>query len=655
MTEPKAGAAPAPAGLTWAQVCKECGQGHGGQEGHLYEYQDEVDDELVCHICLQPLLRPMDTPCGHTYCFLCLSSFLREQDFCPVDRQRLQLHQCRASSLLVRNLLDKLTVLCPFHAHCQQQMQRCELQPHLHNRCPAFRKLREEAEKRKRPSWNELKGRAEGDPGATPSTPRPAPRPPEARPTPGWSTPPSRRARMSQKPQVEEAPLRSSLVAEANVVELYRDEAEQELGVRIVGGKDTPLGNIVIQEVLRDSLAARDGKLAPGDHILEVNDVNVACVPHRRAIAVLRRPCSLLRLTVMLVKRERSEPLGIKLIRKSEEAGVFILDLLAGGVAAKDGKLRNNDKVLAINGQDLRHGTPESAAQIIQASEVRVNFVVMRQNEVSEEGGSSGEGPGRGSRRVPDMQYFRRRSTYMKDPPGGFSSQEKTVSLKKEPRLSLGITIAGGRDSRGRVPVYITSVQPVGCLHRDGTIKTGDVLLSINGVDLTQLTYSEAVSVLKAQTAQSSVVLRVVQTITEGEEEEEEEEGDTEHKDELEVLDNPREDDLNWAPLWTRWLGLPSHMHWCRDIVLQKTNAESWGFSIVGGYEESHGQQPFFIKTIVPGTPAHFDGRLKCGDEIVAVNGATTVGMNNSSLIPLLKLQKNKVTLTVVSWPGSLV
>lgn len=45
--------------------------------------------------------------------------------------------------------------------------------------------------------------------------------------------------------------------------------------------------------------------------------------------------------------------------------------------------------------------------------------------------------------------------------------------------------------------------------------------------------------------------------------------------------------------------------------MLMKTNSESWGFSIVGGYEESHGQQPFFIKTIVPGTPAHFDGRLK--------------------------------------------
>uniref|UniRef100_A0A8C8CMN6 Ligand of numb-protein X 2b n=1 Tax=Oncorhynchus tshawytscha TaxID=74940 RepID=A0A8C8CMN6_ONCTS len=668
MTEPMVPSSSSSAGLTWAKMCKECGQQHeGGQENHLFEYQDEVDDELVCHICLQPLLQPMDTPCGHTYCFQCLSSFLKEQDFCPVDRQQLQLYHCRPSSLLVRNLLDKLTVLCPHQAECQQQMQRCELQPHLHNRCPVFRRLREEAERRKRPPWNELKGnRGEGESGADTKHTRTATR--DTQPEPGLIN-------LAFEESEDETSMRSSLVAEANVVEMIREE--QELGLRIVGGKDTPLGNIVIQEIIRDSLAARDGRLAPGDHILEVNDVSLASIPHGRAISVLRRPCPLLRLIVMqekgfnprqpqhpgleyhtpsstimvtLVKRDRSEPLGIKLIRKSDETGVFILDLLAGGLAAKDGKLCNNDKVMAINGQDLRHGTPENAAQIIQASEVRVNFVVMRQPEAQEEGGSGGEGLGRVARRAPEPQYFRRPSTYMKDPPGGFCSQEKMVSLKKEPRLSLGITIAGGRDCRSRLPVYITSVQPVGCLHRDGTIKKGDVLLSINGVDLTQLTYNEAVAVLKAQTAQAQVVLRVIQTISE----DPEDEGEA-VKEAMESVENPREDDVNWAPLWTRWLGLPSHMHWCRDIVLLKTNQESWGFSIVGGFEESHGQQPFFIKTIVPGTPAYLDGRLKCGDEIVAVNGATTVGMNNSSLIPMLKLQKNKVTLTVVSWPGSLV
>lgn len=143
-----------------------------------------------------------------------------------------------------------------------------------------------------------------------------------------------------------------------------------------------------------------------------MNEVSLAAVPHAWAVGVLLQP-SLLRLTVMqekgfktrdprsdpqsssggpqpshcsysssssshnpgtvlqvtLMKSQRSEPLGIKLIRKSEESGVFILDLLSGGLAAKDGKLRNNDKVLAINGHDLRHGTPESAAQIIQVQE----------------------------------------------------------------------------------------------------------------------------------------------------------------------------------------------------------------------------------------------------------------------------------------------
>jgi hypothetical protein len=50
----------------------------------------------------------------------------------------------------------------------------------------------------------------------------------------------------------------------------------------------------------------------------------------------------------------------------------------------------------------------------LQASEVRVNFVVMRQPEPQEEGGSGGEGQGRVARRAPEPQYFRRPSTYMK-------------------------------------------------------------------------------------------------------------------------------------------------------------------------------------------------------------------------------------------------
>lgn len=124
-----------------------------------------------------------------------------------------------------------------------------------------------------------------------------------------------------------------------------------------------------------------------------MNGVNISSVTHCQAVSFLRHPGPVLHLMVLqekgfsnktaqqdstatnrevihvtLVKRDRSEPLGIKLIRKTDEAGIFILDLLEGGLAAKNGKLSRNDRVLSINGQDLRQGTPEAAAQIIQVS-----------------------------------------------------------------------------------------------------------------------------------------------------------------------------------------------------------------------------------------------------------------------------------------------
>lgn len=78
---------------------------------------------------------------------------------------------------------------------------------------------------------------------------------------------------------------------------------------------------------------------------------------------------------IVLNKSSPEEQLGIKLVRKVDEAGVFIFNLLEGGVAAYDGQLQVNDRVLAINGHDLRYGSPESAAQLIQVGCDKFLFV----------------------------------------------------------------------------------------------------------------------------------------------------------------------------------------------------------------------------------------------------------------------------------------
>ncbi|KFQ92820.1 Ligand of Numb protein X 2 [Nipponia nippon] len=668
-------------------LCFECGQQHWTRENHLYNYQNEVDDDLVCHICLQPLLQPLDTPCGHTFCYKCLRNFLQEKDFCPLDRKRLHFKLCKKSSILVHKLLDKLFVLCPFSSACQEVMQRCDLAAHLKNRCPGASHRRTALERRK---TSKLQAEAEGESGPG-GTEQPSSLSPDADqgvvPAEQSFTSPALPT-WTDEPGIDNPPFEENTVADTNqqpptlpegeitTIEIHRSNPYIELGISIVGGNETPLINIVIQEVYRDGIIARDGRLLAGDQILQVNSFDISNVSHNHARAVLSQPCSVLHLTVLrerrfgsrthnhtdttsslredsfqvtLHKRDSSEQLGIKLVRRTDEPGVFILDLLEGGLAAQDGRLCSNDRVLAINGHDLKHGTPELAAQVIQASGERVNLVISRPLKpqtvsIIRDTGTHNSN----SHQHQSQQLFHSRPNSHKDLSQCVTCQEKHITVKKEPHESLGMTVAGGRGSKsGELPIFVTSVQPHGCLARDGRIKRGDVLLNINGIDLTNLSHSEAVAMLKASAASSVVALKAleVQIV---------EEQPQANEEQLSTI-SENEYDASWSPSWVMWLGLPSCLHSCHDVVLRRSNLGSWGFSIVGGYEENHTNQPFFIKTIVLGTPAYFDGRLKCGDMIVAVNGLSTVGMSHSALVPMLKEQRNKVTLTVICWPGSLI
>ncbi|KAM6342298.1 LNX2 protein, partial [Podargus strigoides] len=668
-------------------LCFECGQQHWTRENHLYNYQNEVDDDLVCHICLQPLLQPLDTPCGHTFCYKCLRNFLQEKDFCPLDRKRLHFKLCKKSSILVHKLLDKLFVLCPFSSVCQEVMQRCDLAAHLKNRCPGASHRRVALERRK---TSKLQAEAEGESGPS-GMEQSSSLSPDADqgivPAEQSFTSPALPA-WTDEPGIDNPPFEENTVADTNqqpptlpegeitTIEIHRSNPYIELGISIVGGNETPLINIVIQEVYRDGIIARDGRLLAGDQILQVNSFDISNVSHNHARAVLSQPCSVLHLTVLrerrfgsrthnhadttsslredsfqvtLHKRDSSEQLGIKLVRRTDEPGVFILDLLEGGLAAQDGRLCSNDRVLAINGHDLKHGTPELAAQVIQASGERVNLIISRPLKsqtvsIIRDTGTHNSN----SHQHQSQQLFHSRPNSHKDLSQCVTCQEKHITVKKEPHESLGMTVAGGRGSKsGELPIFVTSVQPHGCLARDGRIKRGDVLLNINGIDLTNLSHSEAVAMLKASAASSVVALKALEVqIVEEQPQANEEQLST-------VSEN--EYDASWSPSWVMWLGLPSCLHSCHDVVLRRSNLGSWGFSIVGGYEENHTNQPFFIKTIVLGTPAYFDGRLKCGDMIVAVNGLSTVGMSHSALVPMLKEQRNKVTLTVICWPGSLI
>nr|XP_021141608.1 E3 ubiquitin-protein ligase LNX isoform X2 [Columba livia] len=716
-------------------LCVTCGQAHLPEENHLYNYTEEVDDDLICHICLQPLLQPLDTLCGHTYCMVCLTNFLVEKDFCPMDRKLVVLQACRKSSILVKNLLDKLMVSCPFTEHCSEVVQRGQLEQHFQNQCKGASHYGLTKERKRRSQdcspdhgsslavtslGPELSAAAAialmtDEPGLVNPAFSPTSEDSQSGSSPGElhrsnqnrtrhferSTLRSRSFKkinkafsvlrrttsgsaVSSQAGQERETVRNSAVGgegfprlyhlipdgEITCIKISRTNAHENLAIRIVGGSETPLVHIIIQHIYRDGLIARDGRLLPGDIILKVNGMDIKNVPHNYALSILKQPCHVLRLTVLREQRYRcrnsglfldslcnrddsfhvvlnksspDEHLGIKLVRKADEPGVFIFNLLEGGVAARDGQLQENDRVLAINGHDHRYSSPESAAQLIQASEKQVHFIVLRQNrqqtpDILQETGWSYGGSN------PQPCHVERKNP-SKSTLHAVTCHEKVVAVQKDHTESLGMTVAGGASNREwDLPIYVINVEPGGVISRDSRIKTGDILLNVNGIDLTGVSRSEAVALLK--NTNSSVELKALEMRSCNSQEEQD------HLPPPEAMQATSESG-DWSPSWVMWLGLPRYLYSCKDIVLRRNTSGSLGFSIVGGYEEHTGNKPFFIKSIVGGTPAYNDGRIRCGDILLAVNGRNTSGMMHAYLARMLKELKGKITLTIVSWPGT--
>ncbi|XP_063776994.1 E3 ubiquitin-protein ligase LNX isoform X2 [Pseudophryne corroboree] len=719
-------------------LCAVCGQQHSTEENHFYRYTEEVDDDLICHICLHALIQPLDTPCGHTYCTLCLTNFLLHENFCPMDRKHVMLQSCKKSTVLVKNLLDKLMVNCPLSEYCEDVLQRCDLEDHLLNRCKGASHYGLTKERKRRSQDGSPDCSSSLDLTIAAVSPELSTASALASDETGqdnlvYSSPtgdshlgsgseePCRinrnRSRNFERSTVRSLsfkkinralsvlrrtksgsvivhsgerergilqntnvtgdslglPNLSHLIPDGEItcIKINHSDPSECLGIRVVGGNETPLTHIIIQHIYQDGLIARDGRLLPGDMILKVNGIDISNVPHTYALSILRQHCQVLKLTVLreqrykcrsngiitdphtprddsihvvLSKSSQDVQLGIKLVRKRDEPGIFIFNLLEGGVAARDGYLHENDRVLAINGHDVRNGTPEIAAQLIQASEEGVYFVVSRQTRhqtpdiLQEAGWHNNSSP---------PPCPNERNQFNKNSNRTVLCVEKVVNIVKDHTESLGMTVAGGISNwEWDLPIFITSVDADGVIGKDGRIKTGDILLNVNGIDLTGVSRSEAVSLLK-NSSSSCVVLRALET-----KEYEPEEDISSNSLLLDSVQNGFES-REWSPVWVMWLKLPRYLYSCREIVLRRNTAGSLGFSIVGGSEDCNRNKPFFIKSILEGTPAYNDGRIRCGDILMAVNGRCTSVIPYSLLVRMLKELKGRVVLTIVSWPGS--
>ncbi|XP_066287865.1 ligand of Numb protein X 2-like isoform X4 [Branchiostoma lanceolatum] len=602
-------------------ICRSCGHVHEGNGNHLYDYVSEVDEELTCQICLQPLVNPLDTKCGHTFCARCIRGFLKMKKMCPIDRLALTIRDCRTASIMVQKLLDKLVVYCPNNEKCSETMQRSDLEAHLIHRCKGttVRCLRAVAGCRFKGTPAALKEHMQ---------------------------------KCTYKHTISTIPRLPVLEGEITTIEVRKSSQAEHLGISVVGGCETPLVSMIVQEVFSSGAIATDGRIGPGDQILEVNGEDLRELTHHQACRVLRKPCPLIRLTILRerVSEERTtgaevqetirveltktsgEQLGIRIAGLQGSTGVCVRDLVEGGLAATDGRLRPSDVILEINGQDMRQATSEQAAELIQSCVEKVDFVVSRPRRPQPPDLIKGMLEADTSAKAPDDS----------SPP---SFQDKLISIRKTARESLGISVAGGRaGTRGDVPVFVTNVQPDGCLGGNGQLKKGDILVSINGTTLVGLTHEEAVGVLRASALSQCILLRAMAPARDGDSDEEEED------------DFDEEDPTTGkTPSWIMWMRLPEICQVPKSVQLERGQSGSLGFSIVGGCDGIHGKQPILVKSIVPGGSADRDGRLRCGDLILSANGHLMTSISHTMSVTLLKRLQGSVMLAVVSWPGTML
>ena len=128
------------------------------------------------------------------------------------------------------------------------------------------------------------------------------------------------------------------------MIEITKDKDESGkpmgLGLSIVGGSDTLLGAIFIHEVYEKGAAHKDGRLRPGDQILEVMNENLRNVTHSHALHALRQTPNRVRLMIhreddeiyetleVELHKKKDRGLGLSIVGKRSGPGVYISEVV---------------------------------------------------------------------------------------------------------------------------------------------------------------------------------------------------------------------------------------------------------------------------------------------------------------------------------------
>ncbi|XP_070709535.1 protein scribble homolog isoform X2 [Pempheris klunzingeri] len=333
---------------------------------------------------------------------------------------------------------------------------------------------------------------------------------------------------------------------------------------------------------------------------------------------------------------------------KGDDEGIFISRVSEEGPAARAG-VKVGDKLLEVNGVDLHEAEHHTAVEALRSSGATVSMTVLRERMVEPENAITTT-PLR-----PEDDYFprERRSSglafNLETTPSGPHERLSTCLIRND--KGLGFSIAGGKGSTpyrtGDTGIYISRIAEGGAAHRDSTLRVGDRVISINGVDMTEARHDQAVALLTGTSPTISLLVERDLNAPGGSP------GQSRARAHSppppEPSDSPDQEEEGLS-LHGNHLSQMEDEYPIEEVILVKSGG-ALGLSIVGGSD--HASHPFginepgvFISKVIPHGLACQSG-LRVGDRILEVNSIDLRHATHQEAVRALLANKQEIRMLV--------